>query len=456
MTATTNTPNSGPMISAIKLPDSERVTSGGSSRLTRFAFWMILLLIVVGGFVAYRRNPPWVQSLRASIEEIRGTEFDTVPVTVKGPNDKALEASGYVVPCRMLNVSPRVPGAVVQLTFEVGQKVKKGELLAQLDDSTVQADLQQAEAALQAAQSRLDEARNGALPEEISQARSAIDVAKSKLELVSSELDRAMQLGDSTTQAELDQLMSAKKDAESQVRSLEDKLKLIVQGLRPERMKAIESEVKQAEALVFRAKYFLTNTKILSPLDGTVLEKSAEVGEILRPEVLSVSLCRLADMSIMEVEIDIQERDLQKVEVGRPCTIIPDAYPDKQYSAKIDRIQPMVIRARGVVRVTLRIDTPDQYLLPEMNVRAIIDNPPTDDSQQESLWVPEVAIVTEGERSHVFVVENDAATRRDVEVGGKEGRRMEIKQGVKSGEVVVLPGGKRLVDGQKIRRKSGK
>ena len=362
-----NTPGKPPMISAIKLPDEERVTSGGTSRLGRFVVWTILFVIIGGGVVAYRRNPPWLQ-------ELRGSEFETVTVTAKGPEDVALEVSGYVVPFRTLNVSPRIPGMITKLNFEVGQKVKKGDLLAQLDDVSVQADLQQAEAALQAARSRAEEAKNGALPEEINQARIAVDIAKSKLELVGNELDRAKQLGDSTTQAEMDQLVSGSKDADAQVRSMEDKLKLIEQGLRPERMKAIESEVKQTEALVSKAKYFLENTKITAPLDGTVLEKYAEVGEIVRPEVLSVSLCKLADMSIMEVEVDIQERELYKVEIGRPCTIIPDAYPDKKYTGKIDRIQPMVIRARGVVRVTIRIDTPDQYLLPEMNVRSIIQN----------------------------------------------------------------------------------
>jgi HlyD family secretion protein len=353
-------------ITSIKLPDSERVTSGGSSRMTRFVIWGVLFLLIGGSVVAYRRNPPWLQ-------ELRGSEYKTATVTTKGPDNVALEASGYVVPCRQVRISPRVPGAITLLNFEVGQKVKKGELLAQLDDSNYQADIAQAEAAVQAARSRLEEATNGALPEEVNQARTALDVAKSKLELVTNELDRAEQLGDSVTQSELDQLLSAKKDAQAQVASLDDKLNLIEKGPRPERMKAIQAEVKQAEALLSKARYLLDNTRIVAPLDGTILEKNAEVGEILRPEVLSVSLCSLADMSTMEVEIDVQERELQKVSVGQSCTVIPDAYPNKKYTAKIDRIQPQVIRARGVVRVTIRITTPDEYLLPEMNVRAILD-----------------------------------------------------------------------------------
>lgn len=433
-----------PLISALRLPDEERVTSGGSSRMTKFVVWTVLFVMLGGIVVLYRRNPTWLQ-------ELRGAEYETVVVATKETENVAIEASGFVVPYRQVRVSPRIPGAILQLNFDVGQKVKKGDLLAQLDDTNYLADIAQAEAALQAARSRQEEAMNGALPEEVNQARTALDVAKSKLELVTNELEREEQLGDSTTQAQLDQLVSAKKDAEAQVASLTDKLKLIEQGPRPERMKAIEADVKQAEALVTKARYLLDNTKIIAPLDGTVLEKNAEVGEIVRPEVLSVSLCSLADMSIMEVEVDVQERELHKVAIGRPCTVIPDAYPSRKYVAKIDRIQPQVIRARGVVRVTIRIEQPDDYLLPEMNVRAIIDNPETTEVQVDTLWAPEGAVTTVGDQSHVFLLVDGKAVQTPVTVGAKEGRKVELTSGVKAGDALILAGGKRLMNGQPVR-----
>lgn len=455
MTDTASPTAGSPAISALRLPDNERVTSGGSSRMVRFFVWGTLLILLIVGVGAYRRNPPWLQEIRASVLG-NSVEFDTATVAAKGRDEVALEVSGYVVPYRVLNVSPRIPGLITKIGFDVGQKVSKGDVLAQLDDSSYQYDLQQAEAAVQAARSRMEEVQNGAQPEEINQARIAVDVAKSKLELVSNELERAKMLGDSTTDAEMDQMVSAKKDAEAQVASLQDKLKLIEQGLRPERVKAIEAEVKQTEALLNKAKYFLENTKILAPLNGTVLEKNAEVGEILRPEVLSVSLCKLADMSVMEVEIDIQERELYKIEIGRDCVIIPDAYQDKSYAGKIDRLQPMVNRSRGVVRVTIRIENPDEYLLPEMNVRVKIMNPPETEAADETLWIPESAVKKEGDAAHVFRVAEGIAKQTTVELGAKEGRRVEIKSGLAAGDVVVIPGDKRVVDGQQIRTKAGK
>uniref|UniRef100_A0A7C2P8S9 Efflux RND transporter periplasmic adaptor subunit n=1 Tax=Schlesneria paludicola TaxID=360056 RepID=A0A7C2P8S9_9PLAN len=444
---TTVTNSAGPAISDLQLRKDERITSGGNSRTVKFLVWMVLLALCVGGTIAYRRNPAWLQ-------ELRGTEYETATVAAKGHEEIALEVSGFVVPYRKLNISPRIPGAITRLTFDVGQKVKKGEVLAELDSTSYEADMQQAQAALLAAKSRLAEARAGAQPEEIEQARIALDIARSKLDLVTNELQRAEQLGDSVSQAEMDQYISAKKDAESNVRAMEQKLKLIEQGLRPERMQAIEADVQQAEALVAKAQYLLDNTKIISPIDGTVLEKNAEVGEILRPEVLSVSLCTLADLSIMEVEIDVQERELQKVAIGRDCTVIPDAYADRKYVAKIDRIQPMVSRQRGVVRVTLRITDPDSYLLPDMNVRALIQNPPPDGDVAETLWLSDAAIVREDAAAHVFLLKDDKAVRTPVKLGATEGKRTQIVEGLAKDDVVVLPGGKRLVDGQPVRTKS--
>lgn len=436
-------------IDSLRIPESERHTTGGNSRLLKFLFWLVLGILLVWGVIAWQRNPPWLQ-------ELRGADYDTASVIVKGREEVALELSGFVVPYHKVNISPRIPGMLTKLNIEVGQKVKKGDVLAQLDDSSYQADLQQAQAALQAAESRVEEMKSGAQPEELDQARAAVEAAEAKLKLVSGELDRAKQLEDSTTQSELDQLQSAKYDAEISVRTMKQKLQLLEKGPRAERIKAAQSEVTQAKALVAKANYFLDNTRIVAPLDGTVLEKAAEVGEILRPEVLSVSLCTIADLNTMEVEVDVQERDLQRVEIGRPCKIIPDAYSNREYAGKIDRVQPQVNRARGVVRVTIRITEPDSYLLPDMNVRALILNPPSDEPVTETLWISEGAVVREGERTSVFVLNGERARKQEVKLGETEGKRVLVLAGLNKEDVVVLPGGKRVVDGQIIRRKAKK
>ena len=435
-----------PAISDLQLPDNEKLTTGGSSRLVRFLAVAIPLIVAGGGYVAYLKNPPWLQA-------VRGAEYDTATVISKGRDEVALELSGFVVPYRKVNISPRIPGTITQLPIDVGQKVKKGDLLAQLDDASYQADMQQAEAAVQVAQSALEEAENGAQPEELEKSRTALDAAKHKLAYATKEVERARKLPLSTPDAEMEKLLSLQNDAQAQVTSLDQTLKLLEKGLRPERLKGIEGQVKQAEALRAKAQYFLDNARLVAPMDGTVLEKGAEVGEILRPEGLTTSLCILADLSVMEVQVDVQERDLYKVEVGRECKIIPDAYSDREYLGKIERIQPQVNRQRGVVRVTIRIDEPDDHLLPEMNVRALILNPPSDEPVAEALYVPEAAITRRDGKAWVFLLQGEQAVKRDVELGDSEGKRTKVLSGLAKDDLVVLAGDKRLVDGQTIRLK---
>ncbi len=415
-------------------------------------FWLLLIGLIGGGAWWYQNNagamPEWGAKLTP--------ELDTATVAPQEQAEVALELSGFIVPYRKVNVSPRIPGTVMKLTIDVGKTVKEGELLAQLDDITYQADVKQAEAALKAARSRLDEIKAGALAEELEQARTAVDGAKAKVEFLKKELARAESLTDSVSPAELDSLRSSLNDADVNARSMDTKLQILVKGVRVERVHAAEADVLQAEAVLTKANYILDNTKIFAPLDGTVLEKNAQVGEILRPEVLSTSLCILADLTTLEVEVDVQERDLQKVEVGRPCRIIPDAYSDRKYEGKIDRIQPMVNRSRGVVRVTIRITQPDRYLLPDMNVRAIIENPAVSESVAETLWIPDAAVARDADQTAVFVLEQERVRRQVVELGATEGKNIEVKSGLKSGDVVVLPGKTPLNDGQTVRTKIAK
>lgn len=446
MANATNVPAAaGRPITDLQLGDAERTTGGGG--YAKAIGWLVLLGGAAFAVYCYRQNPNLLQ-------ELRGAEFDAASVIVKGAETVALELTGYVVPYRKVNVSPRIPGLIVKLTIDVGQQVKQGELLAQLDDASYQADLQQAQAMLKASISRSEELKNGAQPEEVAQVQASIDAAKSKLELVTAELQRAYAVND--TPSSIDQLASTKKEATANKNSLEAKLQLLTKPARPERVRALEADVEQSESLVAKARYYLDNTRIVAPIEGIVLEKNAQVGEILRPEVLSTSLCILADLSIMEVEIDVQERDFSKIEIGRVCQIIPDAYPDRKYLGKIDRFQPMVSRSRGVVRVTIRIDEPDKYLLPEMNVRAIVEKPSGDAPATESLWIPEAAVLRNGPKAAVFVLQDNHARWKDVTLGGSEGKRVEVTAGLDPKDVVLLPGGKPLTDGQAVRRKSGK
>src|SRR5262249_52346313 len=143
-------------------------------------------------------------------------------------------------------------------------------------------------------------------------------------------------------------------------------------------------------------KYYLDKTKINAPADSegksrifTVLQKNVNPGESIQADFVYTALCTLADLSEMEAEIDVQERDLHLLHKGMSCQVIADAYPDRIYRGVLSRMQPQVNRQRGVVQVKVTIEAPDGYILPDMNARVLfLKDAPNGDTGQELPRIP--------------------------------------------------------------------
>jgi HlyD family secretion protein len=433
-------------VRSLQLNSSERKTSEFGLRGT---VWLVLIAIVGGGVWWLAQRTEFSQDALRQWIPGRQVRWEVVPVRIRGGEEILLDLTGYITPKTKVNVSPRIPGVLTELHFEEGERVEAGQVLARLDDTTFRADYEQAAAAQLAADSRLLEMKNGALPEELEQARTAVAQAKDKLALSEKEYARMERIKADLSESEWDQMNSALSDARANLRTLEQKLKLMEDGPRPERIQAVEAEVAQAKALVAKAKIALDNTIITAPISGVVLERHGEVGENVRLESMAGSLYVLADLSQLEVQVDVEEQSLGKLQVGQPCRVIPDAYPDRTYAAKIARWQPQVNRARAVVRVILSITEPDELLLAEMNCRAVI-LATNEKPEPETLWVPASAVVAEEAESAVYVVEDGMARRRVVQVGATRDGEVEITNGLSKTERVILSGKQPLADGMKI------
>jgi RND family efflux transporter MFP subunit len=220
-------------------------------------------------------------------------------------------------------------------------------------------------------------------------------------------------------------------------------------GPRAERIRVAESEVAQSKAMVAKAKGNLDHATLTAPISGIVLERHGEVGENIRPDALASGVYVLADLSRLEVQVDVEEQSLGKLKVGQPCRIIPDAYSDKTYAAKISRWQPQVNRARAVVRVILTITEPDDLLLAEMNCRAVI-LASAETPEPETYWIPTSASLTEEGQTKVFVIEENAARARTVTLGTIKDNHVQVLSGLSKTDRVVLPGENPPVDGQKM------
>jgi HlyD family secretion protein len=337
---------------------------------------LVAILTVVTAYLLFEGSP-FVQQAR---------ELDTVSVepagTVTAPATKpsassagpVVESKGYIIPEQQILVSPQVSGRVIELNFEAGQRIERDFVLAILDSTEYQAEYERVTALLEAYQENLAELREGSRPDEIKQAQS--ELAESQASFEQAERDfkrlRGLVANGFANKQDLETAESNYLALKKRVDKLTATTQLMVDGPRRERKRAAEAQVRQAEAELRRAKWRLDNCVILAPISGTVLKKNAELGNLVNPVAFngSFSLCDMADLSKLEVELSIQEREIAKVKKGQRCKVQPEAYPDRFYDGVVSRLMPIADRAKGAVPVRVRLKVPPeeegQYLKPEM------------------------------------------------------------------------------------------
>jgi multidrug resistance efflux pump len=294
--------------------------------------------------------------------------------------DVVLEAKGYIIPSRTYQVSPKVSGMVEKLFIQKeGDFFHKGDKLAILESIDYQADVDHSSSTLTNAQQRLAQLKKE-LPEEIMKAESELEQGKSQLRQYTLDWERAQDLyrRQSISKSDLD-LAQANKDAkQSEVNKLTHAYRL-VSGSAEERIHALEAEVAQDQADLDKAKWRLSNCTIYAPSDGTILTKSVEEGNLANPiafqTAVAASICTMADLSKLEVDISIQERDIKLVKEGQPCRVVAEGFPDrKPYVGRVLRKMPTADRAKGAIPVRVSIvalqddETPGEFLRPDIGV----------------------------------------------------------------------------------------
>jgi HlyD family secretion protein len=288
--------------------------------------------------------------------------------------DVALEAKGYIIPAHQILVSPKVSGMILKLNVEEGRRVTKGDVLAVVESTDYAADYERAKANARLMRERLRELENGNRPEEIQQAEAELRETEAVVPQLEAELKRTTELRrrSSATQQEFE-LAESKYLAQLQrAERLRFAHKLMQLGPRQERIEVAKAELAQTEADVVKAEWRLGNCTIRAPITGTILKKNAEEGNIINPIAFngSYSLCDMADLSDLEVDLNIQERDISVVQVGQQCRVRAEAYPERIYEGRVARLMPIADRAKGAIPVRVKITVPANeegvYLKPEM------------------------------------------------------------------------------------------
>lgn len=289
------------------------------------------------------------------------------------PSGLVLERKGYVIPAQKILVSPKVGGMLISLNAKEGTRVAKGDVLAQIENTEYQADYDRSAATAELMKQRWLELQKSR-DEEIQQSLADWEEGQERLKELQSEFGRAKTLYEQRvlTKQEFDDADSAFKMQQKRVRRLEYGYNMLVSGPREERKAAAKAEWNQAEADMMKAKWRLDNSTIRAPVTGTILKKSAEEGNIVNAAAFqgSFSICEMADLSHLEIELDVAERDIAKVFPGQVCKVRIEAFADRVYEAVVDRIMPVGDRGKGAVPVRVRVIVPPEeegvYVKPDM------------------------------------------------------------------------------------------
>jgi RND family efflux transporter MFP subunit len=331
-----------------------------------------------------------------------------------------LNASGYVVAQRKSALASKVTGRLVWLGVEEGNKVKKDQVIARLESEDVQAAREQAQA-------------------NIVNARSNLNFAKAELNDATLALNRNKELVAKgfVAQVEYDTALARYQKAVASVA-------------------AAEAALKGSMAALEGANVAVEYTQIRAPFDAVVLTKNADIGDIVSPisgaANAKAAVVTIADMSSLQVEADVSESNLEKVKLGQPCEIQLDAFPEVRFRGELHMIVPTADRTKATVMVKTRFLDLDPRILPEMSAKvAFLSRPITADEQKPRTSVNRAVVVKKNGRDIVYVVKGGKVAETPVRLGPAIGDMLEVIEGVKPGEKVVLSPPPALRNGSSIK-----
>ena len=437
---------------SLKIDRAPKLSQGNKNRSPKLLLLGIAALVALAAF-AYLFLFSGTKTISAA----------TVRVESAGATSgtSILSATGYVVAHHKIAVGAKVMGRVAWIGVEKGDLVQEGQVLVKLEDIEFRAQVNQARANIASAQARLDQLRSGSRPQEKLRDRASVLQAEARLRTAEAEYQRTERLAREgvASKSELDRALSERDTAAALLEAAKQSSTMTDIGPRPEEIRAAEAEVQQMKAALEYAQTQLAATEIKAPVSGTVLERIVERGEMVSPSAFGGSGARtsvvdLADLTDLQVELDISQTDFSRLQMGQKAEIIPEAYPNLKYSGYIAEIAPEANRAKSTIQVKVKVENPDQQLRPEMNARVnfLADNSSgKENSATGRILVPKQAVVRVDNSTFVFVIKGDKVEQRAIRPGGEIGDDYHVLEGLSGNESVALNGADKLRDGDRVK-----
>ena len=405
-----NAYSAGPDLSGLRI--EERARSAGSGRRKRRALAAAALIILLAAAALFATRS---RTAVVAVAEARPAGDPAMTAL--------LNASGYITPRRRATIAAKITARVVDVYVDEGMVVAEGQLLARLDDSDAQRRLQAAKAQRDA---------------------TASQIVSLKVNLVNAE-------------REFHRQEELRTDGFASVQTL-DLARTAAESLRAQ-VAAAEEQVKAAESQIAMAQQDVDNCTVRAPFAGVVVSKDAQRGEMVSPisaggGFTRTGIATIVDMRSIEIEVDVNESYIARVEPGQRVEAVLDAYPDWRIPAKVRTVIPTADRQKATVKVRISFDELDPRILPDMGVKvSFLAGEQAAGRPAAKAVIPREAARTLEDRSVVFLFRDGAVERRAVSLGDEIGGDVEVTSGLAPGDKVVVGGPANLHDGQRVKVK---
>ncbi|MBF0406089.1 MAG: efflux RND transporter periplasmic adaptor subunit [Candidatus Riflebacteria bacterium] len=410
--------------------------------------YIMLVVIIVSGIVfmitsrlSAIKNTPKVQNVN-NFQARSG-----IPVQVVRPVNKdmktELELLGTVRAYREINVSARLCEEIISTELKLGRICKKDEILVQLFDSEIIAQMKLAESSLEQAKANLDKMLAGARPQERKEIEAALNAAEAEYENARKELDRmdSLRKKDAIPEQKADRAAASYQGAKSAFEAAKQRLSTVREGTRQEDIRVGKAQLQQASANLELMKIRFEHTKLKSPVDGVISGIFKELGELADKDKPVFSVI---ETSQVYIEADVPFNFINHIKLGQKARLVDEnhEYPEAVYGV-ITEIKPVSDSFTRTFPVKILFQNPDSKLMPGMFKTVSIVYA----EKSSASVLPKDCLLSRGDKKGIFVVEDKKALFREVSLGLSGNDEIEILSGITEKDKVVLKGQNNLISG---------
>ena len=427
------------------MKDEQDVTTSMTKKRKIWKWFLLAVIIMLVGLAIYRG---WGFTQKRSGTQ-RAARME-IPVQVTSVLSQSLtysiKVNGDVLPLMQVDLFPKVSGYLERIDVHIGDSVRQGQVIAQIDKTDFLQKVKEIEAKVAQAKAQLSELETGTRTEELRQAEESVKQAQSRFENAKLQHERIEVLykRDVISKKERDIADMDFTVAEAQLASSQQNLKLLREGARQEVREGSQAKLREMEAILEQERIRFQNTKIIAPFRGEISRKYVDAGALVSS---STPLVNLAHTETLKIIANVLEKDIPLLKPGMKAKIRVESYPGKIFEGRVEKINSTLDLSTRTLQAEIYIPNSDHSLKPGMfsNVEVVLLEKP------QTLVIPREAVIEAGSELYVFVVEGKQAVRKGITLGYEQDRSVEVLKGLSEGDQVVIKGQQLIKEGSAIR-----